>query len=130
MFRRDEYNTDTCNTELEATVVLGSSLDAHTAEIRAKLVDANMTGRAPLCGLTNVLDELVNRFHEFDDLTARLNKVGQSVTDRVVRSTRRLELEALHAGRVSTPLTQSLSHSRFLRPGHQCGERVIPWPAS
>lgn len=122
--------TDTIDAELEATVVLGSSFDAHAVELRAKHADADMHGTAQMSDLTNVLNELAHRFQEFDDLTVQLNEVGRSVANSVLRSTRRLELEALHAGRVSIPRTKPLLHSRFLRPGHQCRERIVSWPAS
>lgn len=49
----------------------------------------------------NVLNVLVNQFHDVDGLIAQLNEVNQSITNGVLRSTRRLELEALQAGQVS-----------------------------
>lgn len=53
-------------------------------------------------GLMNVLNILVNRFHDADGLVARLNEVNQSISNGVPRSTRRFELEALQAGQVGT----------------------------
>lgn len=95
--------------ELEATAVLGSSFEAHAAEILARHllnenpgVSADDYGAVNADGLMSVLNVLVNRFHDVDGLIAQLNEVNQSITNGDMRSTRRFELEALQAGQVCT----------------------------
>lgn len=65
----------------------------------------------------NVLNILVNRFHDADGLIAQLNEVNQSVSKGVIRSTRRFELEALQAGQVRIPYNYP-----FIARGHETEE--------
>lgn len=53
--------------------------------------------------LTNVLNILVNQFHEIDGLIARLSEVNQCIANGLLGSTRRFELETLQAGQVKDP---------------------------
>ncbi|KAJ4413478.1 hypothetical protein N0V82_008508 [Gnomoniopsis sp. IMI 355080] len=91
--------------ELERTAVLGSSFEAHASEIRALHKKNDMMSKRPGSPSTansgrlmNVLNVLVNQFHEVDGLIARLSEVNQYITNGLLRSTRRFELEALQAG--------------------------------
>lgn len=49
----------------------------------------------------NALRILVAQYHDVDGLIAELSNVNQSISDGVICSTRRFELEALQAGQVS-----------------------------
>lgn len=51
----------------------------------------------------NVLSILVNRFHDSDGLIARLSQFNERLSSGLPCSTRRFELEALQAGKVSIP---------------------------
>lgn len=57
-------------------------------------------GIANASRLTNVLNILVNQFHEIDGLIARLSEVNQCIANGLLGSTRRFELETLQAGQV------------------------------
>lgn len=65
----------------------------------------------------NVLNVLVNQFHDVDGLIAQLNEVNQSITNGILRSPRRFELEALQAGQVRkhSPSPPSSSHKKKRR---------------
>lgn len=96
--------------ELERTAVLGSSFEIHASEIRARHEQNEVMRHTPdgpptvnTAGLMNVLNVLVNQFHEVDGLIARLSEVNQCVTNGLLGSTRRFELEALQAGQVRAP---------------------------
>lgn len=93
--------------ELETTAVLGSSFEVHASELRARhdqndLMRSKPDGLSTVNteGLMNVLNVLVNRFHDVDGLIARLSEVNQCATNGLLGSTRRFELEALQAGQV------------------------------
>lgn len=93
--------------ELESTVVLGACFEVHASDLRARHEQNDKTrnrldGRstAYVNGLMNVLNVLVNQFHDVDGLIARLSEVNQCVTNGLLASTRRFELEALQAGQV------------------------------
>lgn len=100
----------TLTSELETTAVLGSSFEVHASKLRAKHeqneVMRNRPDGSPTAnfeGLMNVLNILVNQFHDVDGLIARLSEVNQSITNGLLGSTRRFELETLQAGQVCAP---------------------------
>lgn len=87
--------------------ILGSRFEAHASEIRARHkqneIMRNMAGGPSIVNashLKNVLNILVNRFHEIDGLIARLSELNQCITKGLLGSTRQFELETLQAGQV------------------------------
>lgn len=91
--------------ELERTAVLGPPFEAHASEICTIHEQNEMRRNGPGSPSTansgrlmTVLNVLVNQFHEVDGLIERLSEVNQSVTNGLLRSTRRFELETLQAG--------------------------------
>ncbi|KAF3767751.1 hypothetical protein M406DRAFT_328810 [Cryphonectria parasitica EP155] len=86
--------------ELEMGAILGSSFETRASELRGKHAQAadKSTHAVHVDAVMNILTVLVNRFHDVDGLIAQLSKVNQNITNGLVRSTRRFELEALQAG--------------------------------
>ncbi|ROW09390.1 hypothetical protein VMCG_02621 [Cytospora schulzeri] len=92
--------------ELEISAVLSSSSDTLASGLRAKHsedaskggnIDDQVTVNAR--DLMNVLNVLVNRFHDADGLIAQLSQVNTRLSSGVPCSTRRFELEALQVGK-------------------------------
>lgn len=107
--------------ELEKTAVLGSAFEAHASEIRARHEQNEMLRNMPggpsivnASHLKNVLNILVNQFHEIDGLIARLSKLDQCITKGLLGSTRRFELETLQAGQVHASLFLFSSYCTLL----------------
>lgn len=113
--------------ELEKNAILGSSFEAHASEIRTRHeqneILRNMPGGPSIVNashLKNVLNILVNRFHEIDGLIARLSELDQCITKGLLGSTRRFELETLQAGQVHASLfllSSSCTPLRLLSSG-------------
>lgn len=111
------------HTELETAAVFGSSADLqqvpgllakHTQDESLK-INTDIPATMNVGGLINVLNVLINRFHDVNGLIAQLSQVNQSIKKGLLRSTRRFELEALQAGQVGNApfihLAYSLLHT-------------------
>ncbi|KAI3402193.1 hypothetical protein diail_122 [Diaporthe ilicicola] len=91
--------------ELEISAVLGPSSEALASDLRARhLQDKAAVSQVGtpvienVADLVNALRVLVAQYHDVDGLIAGLSNVNQSISDGVICSTRRFELEALQAG--------------------------------
>ncbi|KUI68432.1 hypothetical protein VM1G_03962 [Cytospora mali] len=91
--------------ELEMSAILSSSFDTLASDLRAKhsedaSIGGNIDDQVTVNGedLVKVLSVLIKQFHDVDGLFAKLSQVNQRLSNGLVCSTRRFELEALQAG--------------------------------